>query len=112
MSCVGPSGGALVIIKIVSYGLPKSIFRLQLTITNKVMKIYTGYRNLSTSEYKIENSAKCNTSTRNRDHDIVNEQSSIHMGINVLHSYKTAPMHMLHQSSVALSFSLLSQFLI
>ena len=49
MSGFGPSGGSLVMIKIVSYELPESIFWLQLTntnkvtTTNKVIEIYTGY---------------------------------------------------------------------
>ena len=52
MSGFDPSGGSLVMIKIVSYELPKSIFWLQLTntnkvtTTNKVIEIYTGYSSL------------------------------------------------------------------
>ena len=54
MSGVHPSGGVLVTIKIVSYD----------TLDTAV-----DFWNFSTSEYKTENPAKCNTSTRSRDRD-------------------------------------------
>ena len=42
MSSIGPSDGALIMIKIVSYEMLKSIFWLKLTITKKVVKFYNG----------------------------------------------------------------------
>ena len=49
---------------------------LSLTKSSK-STLNSGYWNLSTSEYETENSTKCNTSTRDRGRDIVNEQSNI-----------------------------------
>ena len=46
MSGVGPRKGVFIMIKIVSCELPKSIFQPQRTITNKVIKLYTGYRSI------------------------------------------------------------------
>ena len=101
MSCVDPSGGVLVMIKIFSYELPKSIFWLQLTITNKVtehsLDTAAHLLNLSTSEYETGNPTECNTSTRSRDRDTSRKNSSIaiEVEINILHSYKTASMDVL-----------------